>query len=126
MTTAYPLMRVMTKASKRNGLVYESRESEYLVRLVKNKSISIFTEKNGEVKPGASFQIGDQAEYSSYNLHYLGTITAFTEKTVTIVSYKGSRIEEAHRLSLHEFCWRNADFDLAQVQAQNHEISMNI
>lgn len=47
---------------------------------------------NKRVEP-ITFIIGDIAEYDSYNLSYTGVITKISNKTVWIVSYKGSRIK---------------------------------
>lgn len=90
-------------------------------------TITIFRSGINGSPNGTTFKEGDQAEYDSFNLRYLGTITKITEKTVTIVAYKGRpNIERTRRLKLHEFAWRNHNFDLARVQAENAETSMCI
>jgi len=63
------------------------------------------------------FKIGDEAVYGSYNLVYTGLITAIGEKTVTIT--ETGRGGQVHRLSLHEFDWRNCDFDAAETARRN-------
>jgi hypothetical protein len=113
--------QVMTKASKNRPSI----PTRYFVDITKN-SIAIFVQKNGTLIPGASFTVGDTAEYGSYNLQYLGKITKITDKCVTIVAYEGSTIEKTHRLCINEFCWRNHDFDLATVTVKNHETMMYI
>lgn len=63
-----------------------------------------------------SFAIGDTAEYDSYNIAYLGTITAIGEKTVTITAHG-----RAHRLDLATFNSRNWDLDMAATMKRNSE-----
>ena len=66
------------------------------------------------------FEIGDVAEYDSYNLSYTGTIVAITDKTVTI---KPRFNERNRRLKIRDFAWRNYKFDAAETAAKNFEIS---
>lgn len=115
--------QVMTKASKHRP----SEPTKYFVDQTKN-GIAIFVQqKNGTLVPGSSFEVGDSAEYNSYNLRYVGTITKLTEKCVTIVAYKGRQgMEKTHRLDLNEFCWRNYDFNLTEVTNKNHDTMMYI
>tara|TARA_Y100000310_G_C20633686_1_gene790032 strand:+ start:350 stop:784 length:435 start_codon:yes stop_codon:yes gene_type:complete len=78
------------------------------------------------------FEVGDQAEYDSYNLHYIGTIVKITTKCVTIGFLDhtrgryGSVFTKTKRLDLYSFAWRNYDFDAAKIAAKNHETSMCI
>lgn len=65
-----------------------------------------------------TFRIGDTAEYSSYNLRYLGKITAITEKTVTILEDDNRTV---HRMSLCAFDHRNYDFNLVEALRHNEE-----
>ena len=118
--------RVMTKAHRHLGKDYPAKLTKYLVEVVKGKSVAIFTDDTGTVVAGSSFKIGDKAEYDSYNLSYIGTITAITDKTVSIVAYKGTQNEKLHRLDMEKFCWRNHKFNLAKAQAENAETSMYI
>ena len=76
------------------------------------------------VKSDVTFYVGDTAVYDSYNLRYLGTITAITEKTVTID--KGRGYSTKARLKHAEFGWRNAGFDLEKIKKENWETSMSI
>jgi len=76
--------------------------------------------------PGTKFEIGDWAEYGSYNLTYIGRIVQITEKTVTIRPRYANEHERNRRFSLYEFAWRNYDFDFARVERQNAEISRSI
>jgi hypothetical protein len=118
------MMRVMTKATKRKGAVYPATASEYIVDLVKGKSVKIFkVPREGVLEEGASFRVGDEAEYDSYNLHYTGIIDSISEKTITIVKTRGA---VKHRLNLYEFCWRNFRFDAGRVRAENRETGQYI
>jgi len=121
------MIRVMTKARKRFGVQYPAEATKYLVTIEKNKSITIFVEDGKGIKKTTSFQIGDVAEYDRFNLKYTGEITAISEKSVTIVEWKGHRsMEKAHRLDLNTFCWRNYDFDAEKVARENAEARMYI
>ena len=111
---------VFTKESKRFGKVYPAMPTKYSVAVDRNKSITIF--ENGAQT--ASFNIGDTAEYGSYNLRYLGKIIQISEKTVTIEEpYKmyGKDHGRRHRLDMERFCWRNSGFDLDKVTKFNQE-----
>ena len=66
-----------------------------------------------------TFKVGDQAEYGAYNLRYYGPILAITPKTVLISA--SSTGERKKRLKIAEFCWRNKNFDLEKVRAENAE-----
>jgi len=116
------LIEVMTKARKFHGTIYPSESTKYMVEVVPGKSISIF--RHGVLCN--SFMVGDLAAYGSYNLIYDGTITAITLKGVTIVDRQGTCNEKVRRLDFNEFCWRNEDYDAAQVAAHNAEEMMCI
>jgi len=113
--------RVMTKARKGS----DPLPTEYLVSIEKNKAITVKRERDGRITNEVSFKMGDTAEYDSYNLRYLGIITGITDKTVTIQKTYGRDVK-IHRLSLHEFCWRNYNFDLAQANEENAQTSWNL
>ena len=72
------------------------------------------------------FRIGDTAEVGSYNLIYTGTITAISEKTITVVEYHGTPNAKTYRMSLHEFNRRNWDFDADKAAEHNAEEMMCI
>jgi lysine/ornithine N-monooxygenase len=112
------LIQVQTKARKH----YPSVATKYSVDLERNKSIKIFV--NG-VQTN-SFNIGDTAEYDSYNLIYTGRITKITDKLVQITAYPGTQNERKHNLNLNTFCWRNEKFDAEQVAKHNQEESYYI
>jgi len=113
-------IQVYTKASKWNNRT--PKATEYTVEVDRNSFIGIY--KDGV--PGASFRIGDLAEYGSYNLIYTGNITKITDKMVQITAYQGTLSERRHNLSLYEFCYKNYRFDAAKVNEQNAETSMYI
>lgn len=112
------LVPVKTKARKYSPSV----ETVFSVNIERNKSIEIYHEG----KKTQTFKIGDTAEYDSYNLVYLGTITKITDKTVQVTEYPGSRNEKRHNLNLYEFCYKNYDFDLDRINKQNMETSYYI
>jgi len=64
------------------------------------------------------FEIGDEAEYDSYNLKYTGKIVSITEKTVTI---KPKYENKNRRLNIRDFAWRNWNFDSEKVAAENSD-----
>jgi len=73
------------------------------------------------------FQVGDTAEYDSFNLSYTGEITKITEKTVTIMAYPGNpTMERTHRLDIHQFAWRNYDFNKEETARKNSEMMMTL
>lgn len=124
------LTKVLTKAHKQFGEIYPARETDYAVRLVgkgKNAKITVFRKNpEGEYKEHRTFQVGDIAERDSYNLRYLGIITAITEKSVSISHSWRSAEGSQTRLNLNQFCWRNYNFNLEQAQRDNNETSYSI
>jgi hypothetical protein len=75
----------------------------------------------GEVKYDVTFHVGDEAEYDSYNLRYIGTIVGIGAKTVTIDPGYGER---KRRLNLSEFSWRNNIGTVEEKKASNSEEMM--
>lgn len=106
---------VLTKARTRGGVKFPAEETRFAISFNDDKSITIYRDRMQKT----TFRVGDTAIYDSYNLYYTGQITKITKKAITIASHKGTFNEEIRRLSLYEFCWRNDDFDLAKVQAEN-------
>lgn len=86
----------------------------YTVEVAPKKSITITRDGH---EPN-QFEIGDMAEYDSFNLSYWGEILSITDKTVTINPRYGNK---KVRLKLESFAWRNYDFKLDQVIAKNSE-----
>jgi len=70
-----------------------------------------------------TFQIGESAEYDSYNLSYFGPIKSITKKNV-IVQHKYSK--KTKRMPFVNFHWRNINFDAAEAAASNSETMMYI
>ena len=137
---AIKLERVYTKARRGSGPESQPKETEWLVAISGDrKSVTIFREKGGTVTKCNTFNVGDAAEYDSYNLSYIGTIESITDKTVTIwegtyrTDYgvisgaaKEKTKKKVTRLTMEMFCWRNYNFDEAKKRAENAETSMYI
>lgn len=115
-------MIVMSKARKNSPSV----ATEYFANFNANMtSVTISrTMRDGSVKTGTTFDIGDEAEYDSYNLSYTGKIVKITEKTISIVKYPGTTMARKHMLSLHEFAWRNFEFNAEETARKNSEEMM--
>ena len=124
------LVRVMQKATKFHGVQRPETPTNFQVLFSGTKnynSIALFQDQDqGMVKAGTMFQVGDEAEYGSYNLIYTGKITKITDKCVTIVAYYGSSIAKTHRLDLSEFCCRNFGFNAEKIMNHNHNEMMYI
>ncbi len=113
------IVPIVAKGRKFRGKQYPDEPTEVVARIERNKRISLSGRYNNR-DVDITFFVGDTAEYGSFNLHYLGTITKITDKGVTIDPKYGER---SRRLSLNEFMWRNHDFDLARIEARNLETS---
>lgn len=88
--------------------------------VVPGYSITLYGMKDNQPY-SKTFKIGDEAEYDSYNLSYIGTITSITEKRVVI-----RHGQEKHSLDLYTFNWRNRNFDLERARKENAETSLYI
>lgn len=120
------MKQVFTKERKRRGMVYPAQPTKYAVDINKQKNMIAIYEDG---KCTARFNLGDQAEYNSYNLSYLGKIIQITENSVTIeepYNMYGENHGRRHRLHMNEFCWRNSGFDLAKTMQRNREESYYI
>lgn len=137
---------VMTKPYKHQGIEYPAKPTEYKAQITLGtlgESITVQLDRpewiDGESKMvyfNKTFKIGDECIYDSYNLYYTGTITKITEKAISIWTgwYKGrggrtsarTNKKEIKRLSIHEFCWRNYNFDSEEIEAKNNETSKYI
>lgn len=124
---ATTLINVEVKARKVNGVLQPAYPSEFYVDLTPGKSIQVFRKVSSEhkLRPGTRFEIGDPAEYDSFNLQYIGEIESITAKSVTIVKKRGVS-DKKYRLDLYQFCLRNFSFNLEAVQASNRIESQNI
>ncbi len=85
------------------------------------EKIELHTYRGGELVAIRVFQVGDAAEYDSYNLTYWGRIKAITAKSVVIIPRYESN--KTRRLNLDTFSWRNWDFNLEEVNRRNSEWS---
>ncbi len=113
---------------KRGGLVTEGRVCRGQHAAVEaGKQITLWGVDRNNVagfRPyRIEFKIGDSAEYDSYNLSYTGTIVAIGAKTVSIQQDRGGKIT---RLSIHEFNWRNNDFDAVKIAEKNSDMMMSM
>lgn len=64
------------------------------------------------------YKVGDEAVYDSYNLAYIGTIVAITEKSVIVVEpYRDAR---KHRMTFEKFAFYN-DQPIAAAHKRNAE-----
>ena len=116
------IVPIVSKGRKFRGHQYPDTPTEVIAHIERNKSIRLvgrYSNRDVDI----TFNIGDTAEYDSYTLHYLGTITKITENGVTIAPQYGGQTK---RLNLNTFMWRNHDFDLARITARNQETSMYI
>lgn len=113
---------IVGKGRTYRGHKYPDTPTGVVAHIERNKSIRMVGTYNNQAVD-ITFKVGDTAEFDSYNLHYLGTITKITDKGVTIdPQYR----EGTKRLSLHTFMWRNYNFDLADINARNADTSMYI
>ena len=101
--------------------------ADFNADILVGKSIVIYgqsgrraTDKEGEFS--RRFDLGDEAEYHSYNFRYTGKIVSIGQKTVGI----DTRMEGVRRLSLLDFIRRNWNFDAAAVAAHNAAEHMTI
>jgi hypothetical protein len=126
--------KIAPKPIKRRGVTIQRTEDttrEFNAEIIKNQSIRLFgwtrgttfgydvdrTGRNPVTRNFArTFRVGDEAEYDSYNLSYIGTIVAIGEKTVSIAD--GSKTT---RLDLYTFALRNWDFDAERARKRNSE-----
>jgi len=121
------LTPVYSKARKH----YPAALTEYLVKCEAVAKggygrITVYRSKGGVVEQGTTFELGDTAEYDSYNLKYTGKIVKITNKVVSITRYPGSNMAKTYRLSLYEFCWRNFKFNAVETAQYNANESMYI
>lgn len=104
-------------------IIVKDVSEEHHAMIEPRKSITLYgIERNrisGPVAYETTFKIGDPAEYNSYNISYVGEITSITEKTVTIVAYKGTTSARTYRLSLEKFEWRNRMFNAKETSERN-------
>lgn len=97
---------------------FEIGSTKYQVSITKGQAITVRAESPYTGVTCFTYQIGDWAEYDSYNLHYFGEIVSITEKTVTIKKHLN---EKNRRLKIQEFAWRNGTKSITQKQLANQD-----
>ena len=115
---------IHTRASKRHGQVYPAKPTGTFAEIGKRDDGKRCIRLTGTVHNQSVDRVfveGETAEYDSYNLSYMGEITAIGQKTVTIAKYG-----QNHKLTLNEFAWRNYDLDVAKKVSENHDTMMYI
>ncbi len=120
------IQNIQPKPHTKFGTTYQSIEKNiYHADITPKKSIRLYGTQiqhlPGPVDFDLTFNIGDQAEYDSYNLDYTGDIIAIGAKTITIEDH-GKR----HRLDLHTFAWRNWDFNAQSIFENNCDTMVRI
>jgi len=106
--------------------VNHPRES-YMLYVTPGDRVEIHTHnRSGELVSLKVFRVGDEAEYDSYNLRYIAPIKSITAKNVIFDMSDKCQRGDTKRLKMDQFAWRNHDFDLEAVRAQNAEISRYI
>lgn len=123
---------VTVKNGKKSVILMNPSRDLSVVVITVGKSIRVISTKDtSEKQPSGryatvrrmevrEFQVGEMAEYDSYNLSYYGPIKSITEKTVVIAERYGGK-PKLHRLKIGQFVGKNYDFDLAQTQKRNSE-----
>jgi len=112
------------KAKLVKPVTIENISTGHHARIEPGKSITLYGFETNSLTPHnyeTRFELGDVAEYDSYNLSYTGIITSIAAKTVTIVSYFGTSSATTHRLSLEKFEWRNREFSAEKTFKRNSE-----
>lgn len=104
-------------------IIVSNVSDEHHARIEPGKSIVLFgIERNhvhGPFAYATKFEVGDVAEYNSFNISYTGRITSITAKTVTIVAYQGTTSERSYRLPLQKFDFHNRHFDAEETRKSN-------
>lgn len=112
----------MIQVQTKNRKHYPSVATKYSVEIVRGKSIEIYVEG----KMVNRFELGQQAEYDSWNLIYTGPITSITDKVIQITAYPNSNQPRKHNLDINTFCWRNENFNAEKAAAHNQNESYYI
>jgi hypothetical protein len=104
-----------------NIVEYVSGDRRYRATIVPGKHIIVECFRDGQFVSMRKFEVGDVAEYDSYNLSYTAPIVAIGKSTVTFKVYDSRR-----RLKAENFAWRNWDFNAAEIARRNAVISQCI
>jgi len=105
-----------------NIVEYVSGLRKYRVTLVPGQYVVVEHFRDDAFVSMKRFEVGDEAEYDSFNLRYTGPILAIGAKTVTVES----TLRGKKRLKAEEFGWRNWNFDSGEVARWNTEVSRSI
>ena len=81
---------------------------------------------NGPKPFDRTFRLGDEVEYDSYNLSYIGKIVKIGPKTISVESPWDSTRSKIVRMNLYGFCWRNWDLDLKKISKDNFNMMVTL
>ena len=104
-----------------NIVEYVSGARRYKATLVPGKHIIVEAFRDDQFVSMRKFEIGDEAEYDSYNLRYTAPIVSIGKSTVTFKVY-----DHKKRIKAENFAWRNWDFNAAEIARRNAETSQSI
>ena len=104
-----------------NIVEHVSGARKYRATLVPGKHIIVECFRDDQFVSMRKFEIGDVAEYDSYNLSYTAPIVSIGKATVTFKVYDSKR-----RIKAENFAWRNWDFNAAEIARRNAVISQCI
>jgi len=105
-----------------NIVEYVSGARRYRATLVPGKHIIVEFFRDDQFVSMRKFEVGEEAEYDSYNLSYTGKIVSIGKSTVTIKNAWG----DGKRLKAQDFAWRNWNFNSEETARRNAEISQSI
>jgi len=107
-------MNIVTTTSTSGNFTYKTT-------LVPGSHVIVETFDEGRFISMRKFEVGDTAEYDSFNLHYTAPIVAIGKTTVTFKVY-----DRKKRLKAESFAWRNWNFNAAEIARRNAETSQYI
>lgn len=100
-----------------NIVEHVSGTRKYRATLVPGKHVIVEFFRDDQFVSMRRFEVGDEAEYDSFNLSYTGQITAIGKATITIKNAWG----DGKRLKAADFSWRNWNFNSAETARRNAE-----
>jgi hypothetical protein len=104
-----------------NIIEYVSGGRRYRATLVPGKHIIVECFRDDQFVSMRKFEVGDVAEYDSFNLRYTAPIVSIGKSTVTFNVYDSKR-----RLKAENFAWRNWNFNAEEIARRNAETSQHI
>lgn len=105
--------------------IYESQigpVARFRTTIVPKSHVIVERIEGGQVVSMKRFEVGDQAEYDSFNLSYYGPIVSIGNKTISVKTLHGT----TKRMGPDSFGWRNWNFDASSADAKNAETSLYI